>query len=149
VSRVGLWQLCVKSGECVPLADTQFYSLFAYRIIAARVLGACAIVAAVVPVFIHVFLAWAKQRGRPAVLNRQIKFRLRQLSCGAGITVLLFTAAFCVCMATTADDPDTFGPSVYLTIGAWVCCAALLATVDRKMASTVRKEAQRNVGESC
>jgi hypothetical protein len=145
--RVGVWQLCVKGGDCVLVdSEAEFWSRFGTHLIVARAFGACAICASIIPVIIHFFLAWVKRRGRPALLSKQRRLHMRKWSWGAGIAELIFTAIFGASMATMAEDPDSFGPAFYLTIGAWLCCAALLAAVDRKMAATVAKEAQRNLG---
>jgi hypothetical protein len=145
LQRVGVWQLCIKGGACSFIDSTALWESVRARVIVARVFGALSICMAIIPVFIHTLLVFAKRRGQR--FDRQRKLRLRQWSWGAGIAELVLTVVFGVPMATTAEDPDAFGPAVYLTIGAWVSCAALLAAVDRKMAATAAKEARRNLGE--
>lgn len=152
--RIGLWQSCSRtlgappsgSVNCVGIDTIDAGQNFAIELMLARICGAIAVLAAIIPFITHVLLTLAKSRGRWYVLQRQRKLRLRQLAWIAGIVELSCIAVLGVGMGLTSPEKaEGFGPCEYLAIGAWVTAAAVFIFVDRKMAATKAKEARQRV----
>ena len=150
--HLGLWQACTTplapaGPACADVAaGLHDVGGSSAQLLAARVLLLVAIAVSLLPAGVHIALACAKRRGRRAMLEKQIKLRMRAVVVGITAVVLACCAATAVLMGRIAAAVAALGPSFWLMLAAAIAALGSAVLADRKMARTWARELAVFVG---